>query len=246
VRRGVQDYRGQVTPRAVIFDWAGTLTPWHEVDARAGWAAFARGYGTLACALNNLTASLVDAEDAARRAALKDNRGSTLEGILRAAGVRPGGVATDAGLAAYWDFWEPHTLTHPAVRPLLASLSEAGVRVGVLANTIWPRSYHEGLFDRDEVAEFIAAQSYSCETGVTKPHPDAFRAVLDQLGVRATDAIYVGDRPYEDIAGAASVGLRTVHLRHRWFLGDEVRPSGAVPTAVVSDLDEVGRLILRW
>lgn len=234
------------TPRAVIFDWAGTLTPWHEVDARAGWAAFARGYGTLACALNNLTAALVDADEAAQRVAQQQNRATTLEAILRAAGVPPDSVAAEAGLAAYWEFWEPHTITHPAAGPVLASLSAADVRIGVLANSIWPRAYHQGLFERDGVAEFLDAQGYSAEIGVTKPHPEAFRAVLAELGVSPAEAAYVGDRPYEDIAGAASLGLRTVLLTHRWFLGDAVRPGDAVPTAVVHDLDEVAALVLGW
>lgn len=230
----------------MIFDWAGTLTPWHEVDARAGWAAFARGYGTLACALNNLTGSLVDADETARRAARADNRGSTLESILRAAGVQLDSAATDAGLAAYWDFWEAHTRLHPAAWPMLASLTAAGMKVGVLANSSWPRAHHERLFERDEVAGFLDAQVYSGEIGVTKPHPDAFGAVLGALGVTAAEAVYVGDRPHEDIAGAASVGLRTVLLKHRWFVGDEVRPGDAVPTAVVHDLDEVAPLVLGW
>ena len=29
---------------AVIFDWGGTLTPWHEVDLTAGWYAYASIY----------------------------------------------------------------------------------------------------------------------------------------------------------------------------------------------------------
>ncbi len=27
---------------AVIFDWGGTLTPWHTIDIRAVWRAYAR------------------------------------------------------------------------------------------------------------------------------------------------------------------------------------------------------------
>ena len=30
--------------RAVIFDWGGTITPWHTVDLDTQWRAFARAY----------------------------------------------------------------------------------------------------------------------------------------------------------------------------------------------------------
>ena len=29
---------------AVLFDWGGTLTPWHAVDVRASWLAYAGAY----------------------------------------------------------------------------------------------------------------------------------------------------------------------------------------------------------
>ena len=43
---------------AVIFDWGGTITPWHTVDLREQWHVFARGMGAIACSLND-TASAV-------------------------------------------------------------------------------------------------------------------------------------------------------------------------------------------
>lgn len=230
----------------MIFDWGGTLTPWHEVDVRAGWAAFAHGYGTMACALNDLTARLVAADREAWRAARSEHRATTLAEILRLAGVEPDSPAAEAGLARYWDFWEPHTVTHPAVWPMFEALTAAGLRIGVLSNTTWPREYHEGLFQRDEVSAFIDAQVYSCEVGVTKPHPDAFRAVLEELGVAPTDAVHVGDRLHEDVAGAAAVGLRTVHLEHPMYDGDDVVTSTAEPDAVVRDLGDIAPLILGW
>ena len=230
----------------MIFDWGGTLTPWHEVDLRASWAAFARGYGTMACALNDLTARLLAAEEAAWHAARHEHRATTQAEILRAAGVAPDSAAAAAGLAVYWDFWEPHTLTHPSVWPMLEALTSAGIQVGVLSNTTWPREYHEGLFHRDEVSAFIHAQVYSCEIGVTKPHPEAFRAVLDELDVTAADAVFVGDRLHEDVAGATAAGLRTVYLDHLMYAGDRVVSSDAVPDAVVRDLDDIAPLILGW
>ena len=47
---------------------------------------------------------------------------------------------------AYFEFWEPHTLTDPEVGPLFEALRDDGIQVGVLSNTIWPRAWHEGFF----------------------------------------------------------------------------------------------------
>ncbi|MBK8460774.1 MAG: HAD family hydrolase [Micropruina sp.] len=229
--------------KAVIFDWGGTLTPWHEVDGRAAWVAFARGYGTMACALNDLTAGLLAADQAAWQAAREEHRSRTLAEILASCGVEPSSAAAEAGLAAYWDFWEPHTLTHPGVWPVLDALSSAGLRIGVLSNTTWPRDYHRGLFERDGVADLIDAEVYSCEIGVTKPHPDAFHAVLAELGVSAEEAVFVGDRLHEDIEGAAAVGMRTILLEHPMYAGDHLTPSTAVPDDVVRDLSEIVPLL---
>ena len=33
-----------MTVDAVIFDWGGTLTPWHDIDLEAQWSAYADVY----------------------------------------------------------------------------------------------------------------------------------------------------------------------------------------------------------
>ena len=58
-------------------------------------------------------------------------------------------------LTAYWEFWEPHTFTDPAVRPTWEALRADGIKVGVLSNTIWPRVWHERIFARDGVLDLL-------------------------------------------------------------------------------------------
>lgn len=48
-----------------------------------------------------------------------------------------------------------------------------------------------------------------------KPHPDAFRVILEQMGASAQQSLYIGDNPLDDIWGGAMAGLTTVWLnRH--------------------------------
>jgi HAD superfamily hydrolase (TIGR01509 family) len=48
----------------------------------------------------------------------------------------------------------------------------------------------------------------TAELGVAKPDPDVFHLVLDQLGVRSQDALFIDDLA-PNVDGARSVGLRS-------------------------------------
>lgn len=52
----------------------------------------------------------------------------------------------------------------------------------------------------------------SAREGVTKPDPEIFMAALDRLKVRPREAVFVGDSPHRDIAGAKGVGMQRVWL----------------------------------
>ena len=98
-------------------------------------------------------------------------------------------------LAAFSGWWEPHTYLDPDVPALFDALRERGIRIGVLSNTIWSRAEHERIFDRDGVLELIDGAVYSSEIPWTKPHPEAFRAALDAVGVDRPGARAVRRRP---------------------------------------------------
>ncbi|HWW54591.1 MAG TPA: HAD family hydrolase, partial [Acidimicrobiales bacterium] len=83
---------------------------------------------------------------------------------------------------------------------------------------------------------------YSSELAHTKPHPEAFRAVLTALDVAPGQAVFVGDRPFDDIGGAQGVGMRAVLRPHR---ATPMTP-GATPDAVIGSLAELPDLIASW
>lgn len=71
---------------AVIFDWGGTITPWHPVDRPEQGRAFARQYHVAHDALADELADRIHAAEA---------------------GVVAGDPRVQAGLTAYRQFWEP-------------------------------------------------------------------------------------------------------------------------------------------
>lgn len=61
----------------------------------------------------------------------------------------------------------------------------------------------------------------SREVGADKPEPPIFLAALERAGVRAPEAIYVGDHYQTDVIGAKGVGIKPV-LLDRYNLYPEV------------------------
>jgi putative hydrolase of the HAD superfamily len=220
---------------AVIFDWGGTLTPWHTVEPRGAWRA--------AVSDDELAARLHAAEEAVWIRSRDEHRSATLAEVFAAAGVEH----TDAMLAAFHEWWEPHTLLDPDVPALFAGLRERGIRIGILSNTIWPRAEHERIFARDEVLTLIDGAVYTSDIGWTKPHPEAFRAALDAVGVtNPAHAVFVGDRPFDDIHGAKAAGLRAILVPHSAIPAEQHGPVTGEPDAIVQRLADVLAVIDAW
>jgi putative hydrolase of the HAD superfamily len=227
-----------VAVRAVIFDWGGTLTPWHTIDHEVLWRAVCTPHFPAGQAAE-VAAAICAAERELWAEATTAHTSATIARVMERAGVEP----TDALLAGYFEMWDPHTLTDPEAAPLLRELRARGIRIGVLSNTMWPRSAHERVFVRDEVLDLIDAAVYTSEIPWAKPHPEAFRAVMEALGVDDPAAcVFVGDRPYDDIHGAKSAGMRAVHIPN-----SDVPPfDDAVPDAVITRLSELPALLDKW
>ena len=217
--------------RAVIFDWGGTLTPWHSIDVGELWLAVcARHYPAEEAAA--MAAAVHAAETELWRQGEQSHQSWTLEHVFERAGV----TASDDFLASYFEAWDPHTFTDPDALPLLRELRRRGIKVGVLSNTMWPRSAHEQIFVRDEVLDLIDGAVYTSEIDWVKPHPEAFRAAMAAVGETDPAAcVFVGDRPYDDIHGAKSAGMRAVLIAN----SDVPAFEAAEPDAVITRLAEL-------
>jgi putative hydrolase of the HAD superfamily len=230
---------------AVIFDWGGTLTPWHTIDLRDQWAAYTRVYDPDRA--DELAGLLLAAEVAAWQAARDHQRSGTFDELLRGVGIEPTGARHLAALAAYQEFWAPHTRLDPDALPLLEELRRRGIKIGVLSNTLWPREYHEEVFRRDGVLHLVDGAVYSSEIPYTKPHPEAFRAAMSAVSVEdPSRVVFVGDRPYDDVHGAKAVGMRAVLVPHSDIPADQRGSVEGEPDAVVDRLADLVGVLDRW
>ncbi|HEX5967791.1 MAG TPA: HAD family hydrolase [Intrasporangium sp.] len=232
--------------KAVIFDWGGTITPWHTVDLRAQWTAFADGAGLVACSRDDLVSALSAAEDLAWKRGRSEGLSARLHEILESCGLPHGDARTEAGTAAYRAFWEPHTFTHPSIGPLWETLRAKGIRIGVLSNTIWDRDYHRGIFERDGVLHLIDADVYSSEVPWVKPQAEIFAHAAEALGVPVEECAYVGDRSFEDVHGPQQVGMRAIWIPHSEIPVDQQVSHEATPDAIAHDLADIRTIVDAW
>ncbi|GAB6984861.1 HAD family hydrolase [Nocardioides pyridinolyticus] len=229
--------------QAVVFDWGGTLTAWHDIDFHAESLALAQAVVNADHDVEVSRERLHAAGSTIWGRSRDQQRSATIADLFTEAGLEHDPEL----LQAYYEFWEPHTLTDPDVAPLFTALREQGIKVGVLSNTIWPRAWHESFFRRDGVLDLIDGDVYTSEVPWTKPSPHAFHAALDAVG--ATDparCVYVGDRLFDDVYGAQNAGLRAIHVPHSRIPAEQVGHTEGEPDAVVDRLADIAAVVRQW
>ena len=228
---------------AVIFDWGGTLTRWHDIDFHAESLALAHAVVNAEHPLEVSRAKLHEAGATIWGRSRDHQQSSTVADLFAEAGLEHDPEL----LSAYYDFWQPHTLTDPDVRPTWEALRAQGLRVGVLSNTIWPRAYHEAIFERDGVLDLLDGAVYTSEIPWTKPSPHAFEAAMTAVGVsEPARCVYVGDRLFDDIWGAKNAGMRAVFVPHSAIPPEQVGHTEGTPDAVVERLADLPEVLRSW
>ena len=129
-----------------------------------------------------------------------------------------------------------HFELYDDVESTLEALRARGLTVGVISNS------HRSLASFSEhfaLDRFITIGVSSAEHGYMKPHHSIFDAALERAGVRADEAVMVGDSISADIEGALTAGMRAVLIRRS---GE--RPEGlAEGVSVIFSLRELLSLI---
>jgi len=105
---------------------------------------------------------------------------------------------------------DPDAVIRPEFRAAIAACKAAGIRLAVLSNELdlfYGADFREKLpFLAD--FEVIIDATY---TGILKPDPRAYEAVLDALALPASACVFVDDQ-MRNIKGAEALGLPAVHF----------------------------------
>jgi len=233
--------------KAVVFDWGGTLTPWHNVDLTELWLGYSRIYDP---ENGQLLAKKLNHGEQARWSRQFETQGEigtgALEDLFREVGVDTSSLQHQQALTSYLSGWDPHTYTDPEAVALLEALRGSGIKTAVLSNTLWPRRHHEAVLERDGILHLFDYLLFTSETPSGKPHRAVFADVLYHLDVEASEAAFVGDRLFDDIHGAQSVGMRGIWIPHSNIPAAQSTDLGITAAATVQRLGEVLEVVTGW
>jgi putative hydrolase of the HAD superfamily len=123
------------------------------------------------------------------------------------------GMEVDADLASdleahFWDCYCRHcTFPHDAA-DTLAELRASGRKLAVVTNgpVAWQSRKLRTLRLQDYFDEVLISEA----EGIAKPDPRIFARAVNRLGVATGEAMFVGDHPEIDVAGAQDAGLVAV------------------------------------
>jgi len=119
--------------------------------------------------------------------------------------------------------------------PLVLQELKKKYRLGLVSNFAYPPAIKQTL-GKFRLSKFFDVIVISGDVGWRKPSPKIFEKALEALHVSASEAVFVGDAPFHDIAGARHVGMKTVLLRR---LGEKETADTGNPDKIISGLEEL-------
>ncbi|HEV2911800.1 MAG TPA: HAD family hydrolase [Pyrinomonadaceae bacterium] len=140
----------------------------------------------------------------------------------------------------------PRVRAFPMVRELFLKIRADGKRIALASS-----AKEDELSSYKKIArieDLVEEETSADDADRSKPHPDIFRAALDQLGdVNASEAVVIGDTPY-DAEAAGKLRLRTIGVLCGGFPESELSAAGAIaiyedPAELLARYDEtlIGR-----
>ena len=119
----------------------------------------------------------------------------------------------------------PKVRGFPEVQQLIERIKRNGLKV-VLASSA--KSDELQIYKQIAgIEDLVDKETSADDAAKSKPHPDIFKAALDRLGVAASEAIVVGDSPY-DAQAAGKIGLRTIGVLCGGFPEADLRKAGCI------------------
>lgn len=232
---------------AVLFDWGDTLMPYDAqaddefVLARteAGLAALGGRVDVAPEAITGWFRQHFD-ELFASEAEEDFDHLEMLARCFRELGADLSG--DDVRIYAQASNWESEMLLFPHAQALLDALRARELKTAIVSNTSVPGWLLEAVLEKQGLASRIDAAVFSSDVGKRKPHPLIFQRALDELGVEAANALFVGDRVRQDVRGAHDAGMVTVQAL--WSRADE-HPDGVEPDYEAYTMMDVLNVVRR-
>lgn len=209
--------------QAVIFDLDDTLIDWSQPELT--WEEFTRPmtdnvYAYLTAAGHSLPdpdqfyrclRDEVEREwDEARETWQGAYFGSALNRALRVCEVDDAQIDMEEVMRAYNWGPMPGVELYEDTLEVLAELRDRSYKLGLITNSFLPMWMRDVELRHYNLIDVFDARTTSGDAGYIKPHPAIYHQLLERLRVPPERAVFVGDRPQNDIAGANEAGMISV------------------------------------
>jgi putative hydrolase of the HAD superfamily len=101
---------------------------------------------------------------------------------------------------------------HPEIVPLLKSLKEKGILIGLISNCF---SEEAEVIRESILYPYFDAALLSCEEGVEKPDKEIFLHCMKALKLKPEECIYVGDGGSQELEASKLLGMYS--LQALWY-----------------------------
>ena len=113
---------------------------------------------------------------------------------------------------------------------LLKKLREKGLLTGLISNSF---SDERDLIVASPLYPLFDVTMISYETGLYKPDPAVFKAMIEKLGVKPEQCLYIGDGGSRELYGARDAGMKAVQCT--WFHDRGYEPH--IPCPILDEFD---------
>lgn len=124
------------------------------------------------------------------------------------------------------------------VAPVLAKLTEGGMRLGVASNK--PGERVRDICAHLEIDRYFEVMLGAMDVPELKPHPMIVEEVMSRMGATPANTLYVGDM-HVDVQTARAAGVRVICVLTGSSTHEQL--TEAKPDAIVETLDELTRLV---
>jgi putative hydrolase of the HAD superfamily len=234
---------------AVVFDLDDTLIDW--ANAAVTWQEFTRpcidrirayliAAGHSLPSPDQFFAIVEEDMQSAWREARKNweikSIGQILLQTLIELGLDPSRIDVDELLRIYAWAPLPGVVPYEDTHSVLEEIRRREYKIGLLTNSFMPMWMRDVELDAYRLMDYLDARVTSGDIGYLKPHPAIYHAILEVLDTPPEKAVFVGDRPVNDIAGANQAGLTSVLINPPHLERDL---DGVVPDFTITRLGEL-------
>ena len=120
--------------------------------------------------------------------------------------------------------------------PVLEELRRRGYKIGLMTNSFLPMWMRDVELEAYDLLPYLDARLTAADVGYLKPHPKIYLRTPELLETSPEKAVFVGDRPKNDIVGANESGLVSVLINPPHLDRDL---DGVVPDFIITSLTEL-------